>query len=158
MALVAAFGLDMRQFDTINAFVNSKLDEVVYVESPPGCPNPGHVLQLIRALYGLHCSPHLWHIELTDTLRKLGLEPVNEEPCLFTRKGIVLLVYVDDLLLVYHPDQRAEADAIATSLCKHYELHYEGEGDIFIGVKIIRDQANQVVHLSSTDYIQKITV
>ena len=38
MVLVAAFGLDMRQFDAINAFVNSKLDEVVYVESPPGRP------------------------------------------------------------------------------------------------------------------------
>jgi len=36
MALTAAFGLDMKQFDAINAFVNSRLDEVVYVEMPPG--------------------------------------------------------------------------------------------------------------------------
>ena len=47
MALTAAFGLDMKQFDTINAFVNSLLDEEIYVEMPPGRSKPGYVLQLI---------------------------------------------------------------------------------------------------------------
>ena len=56
MMLAAAFGLDMKQFDAINAFVNSLLDEVVYVEPPPGQPNPGHALHLIHALYGLRQS------------------------------------------------------------------------------------------------------
>ena len=59
MALTAAFRLDMKQFDTINAFVNSLLDEEIYVEMPPGRSKPGYVLQLIQALYGLHHSPHL---------------------------------------------------------------------------------------------------
>ena len=34
MTLTAAFGLDMKQFDVINAFVNSLLDEEIYVEMP----------------------------------------------------------------------------------------------------------------------------
>jgi len=37
-----------------------------------------------------------------------------------------------------------------------YELRYEGEGDVFLGVRIICDWVNQVVHLSSTDYIKEI--
>ena len=36
MALTAAFGLDMKHFNALNAFVNSLLDELVYVEVPPG--------------------------------------------------------------------------------------------------------------------------
>lgn len=156
MALTAAFGLDMKQFDAINAFVNSRLDEVVYVEMPPGRSQPGYALRLLRALYGLRRSPRLWQNELTQTLRRIGLEPVNEEPCLFTGNGIILLVYVDDLLFVYHPDKTQEAERIASALQAQYELRYEGEGDVFLGVRIIRDRVNQVVHLNSTDYIKKI--
>jgi len=86
MALTATFGLDMKQFDTINAFVNSLLDEVVYVEMPPGRSQPGYALRLLRALYGLRRSPRLWQNELTQTLRQIGLEPVNERTMLVYRK------------------------------------------------------------------------
>lgn len=156
MALVAAFGLEMKQYDAINAFVNSFLDEVVYIEPPPGYPLSGHALRLVRALYGLRRSPRLWQMELTKTLCQIGLEPVNEEPCLFTSKGIILMVYVDDILLIHHPDHLDEANQVAASLEAHYELRYEGEGDVFLGVKIVRDRPNQSIHLSNTDYIQKI--
>lgn len=157
MSLVAAFGLEMQQFDAINAFVNSLLDEIVYVEIPPGRSNPdGKVLRLLRALYGLRRSPRLWQLELTRTLREIGLEPVNEEPCLFTGKGVILMVYVDDIILAYHPDHHHDARSVADLLKERYELRYEGEGDVFLGIKIIRDRANQVVHLSNTDYIRKI--
>ena len=66
------------------------------------------------------------------------------------------MVYVDDILLVYHPDQMKEAENVAASLQARYELRYEGEGDVFLGVKIIHNQPNQTIHLSNTDYIQKI--
>ena len=78
-------------------------------------------------------------MKLTKTLCQIGLEPVNEEPCLFTSKGIILMVYVDDILLIHHPDHLDEANQVAASLEAHYELHYEGEGDIFLGVKIVCD-------------------
>ncbi|ODM16171.1 hypothetical protein SI65_08605 [Aspergillus cristatus] len=81
---------------------------------------------------------------------------INEEPCLFTGNGIILLVYVDNLLFVYHPDKTSEAERIASALRAQYELRYEGEGNVFLGVRIIRDRVNQVVHLNSTDYIKKI--
>jgi len=92
---------------------------------------------------------------LTQTLRQIGLNPVNEEPCLFTENGVSLLVYVDDLLFVYHPDKTQEAERIASALQAQYELRYEGEGYVFLGIRVICDRVNQVVHLS-TDYIKKI--
>ena len=36
MALTAAFGLEIKQYDALNAFVNSLIDEVVYMVPPPG--------------------------------------------------------------------------------------------------------------------------
>ena len=53
MALVATFGLNILQYDALNAFLNSCLDKLVYVEMAPGRKQPGKVFRLIRALYGL---------------------------------------------------------------------------------------------------------
>ena len=161
MALTAAFGLEIKQYDALNAFVNSLIDEVVYVAPPPGrmrgvYMDPSCALRLRRALYGLRRSPRLWQLELTATLRNLGLEPIAEEPCLFVGYGIIILVYVDDILLFYLPHNHRKADDIAQSLQKQYELRYEGNGESFLGVKINRDRTRRTVHLSSTDYIRKI--
>src|SRR5699024_8578509 len=154
MALTAAFGLEILQYDALNAFVNSLIDEVVYVAPPPGrmrgvYMDPSCALRLRRALYGLRRSPRLWQLELTATLRKLGLEPIAEEPCLFVGHGVIILVYVDDILLFYLPHNHRKADDIAQSLQKRYELRYEGNGESFLGVKINRDRTKRTVHLSS---------
>ena len=45
-AIMAYFDLDCDQLDVINAFVNAWLDEVVYVDCPPGYKEPGKVYKL----------------------------------------------------------------------------------------------------------------
>jgi hypothetical protein len=59
MAITAKFDLETIQLDAVNAFVNAKLDELVYMRTPPGFPIRNHVLRLNRALYGLRRSPLL---------------------------------------------------------------------------------------------------
>ena len=63
MAIGAIFNLDMRQWDAINAFVNSVLDEEVYVRMPDGFEEAGCCWLLLKALYGLRRSPRLWQLE-----------------------------------------------------------------------------------------------
>src|SRR6266513_3290520 len=68
MGLTAAFGLKAEQLDAINAFLNAKLDEIVYCHFPEGFEeDPNSCLQLLRALYGLRRSPLLWLQEFTAT-------------------------------------------------------------------------------------------
>ena len=43
MALVATFSLNILQYDALNAFINSLLDELVYVEMAPDCTLSGKV-------------------------------------------------------------------------------------------------------------------
>ena len=60
MATVAAFDLETRQWDVVNAFANSKIDEPTYIKAPEGWKgNKGVLLLLLRALYGLKQSPAL---------------------------------------------------------------------------------------------------
>ena len=105
MALSAAFGLIAEQLDAITAFLNAKLDEVVYVRFPEGFEEDStSCLRLLRALYGLRRSPLLWLQELTAALIDLGLRNIPGEPCLFTNDdGVILFFYVDDIVLLYHP-------------------------------------------------------
>ena len=117
MALVAAFGLNILQYNALNTFINSLLDELVYVEMASGHTLPGKVFQLICTLYGLWWSPCLWQLEFTCTLCKLGLTPVPKEPCLFVGCGIVLLVYMDDILIIFYLDYKDD-----TYECCNHEL------------------------------------
>ena len=73
MAIAAYFDLNTLQLDAVNAFVNSYLDEEIYVYCPEGFKQNGICLRLLRALYGLRRSPLLWFKEFTTTLTRLGL-------------------------------------------------------------------------------------
>jgi hypothetical protein len=47
MAIIAYFDLEIVQLDTVNAFANSHLDELVYTEYPEGFEEYGRVLRLL---------------------------------------------------------------------------------------------------------------
>ena len=59
IALVAAFGLETRQLDAVDASLNAKNDDPVYCFLPDGYRQPGKVTKVSRALYGQRKSPLL---------------------------------------------------------------------------------------------------
>ena len=65
MAITARFGLDTRQLNALNTFINSTLYEEVYVRYPPGYYQKGFVLRLRKAFYELRRSPLLWIRDLS---------------------------------------------------------------------------------------------
>lgn len=73
MAITAAYDLVLIQLHADNAFLNSDIDEEIYVRFPEGFEIPGMVLRLRKALYGLKRSPLLWHNTLSEALKTLGL-------------------------------------------------------------------------------------
>ena len=73
MAITAKFDLETIQLDAINAFANSKLLVLVYIEYPHGFRVYGYCLQLNQALYGLKESPAIWQQDLIGAMVKLGL-------------------------------------------------------------------------------------
>ena len=98
MAIMAAFNLEARQYDIVNAFTNSELDKTVHCACPEGYTKEGSYLLLLWALYGLRRSPILWLKEFSKTLRELGLGEVFREPCLFTNDWLIIFFYVDDIV------------------------------------------------------------
>jgi hypothetical protein len=61
--------------DVNSAFLNSVLQEEVYVEQPKGFQDPHHphhVYKLKKALYGLKQAPRAWYERLTTYLLSKG--------------------------------------------------------------------------------------
>ena len=92
------------------------------MKMPPGHRRNGTILKLNKALYGLRRSPLLWQRELTQTIRKLGFQPIPHEPCCFIQGGIILFFYVDDIVIAFRKHQEAEARSLIEKLQSKYKL------------------------------------
>ena len=68
----------MRQFDAVNAFINSDIDKDIYIQFPEGFGAPRQCLKLLQALYGLRQLPLLWFKDFLSKLEALSLKQVLE--------------------------------------------------------------------------------
>lgn len=157
MALVAAFDLETRQYDAVNAFANSPIDEPIYCKVPDGWTESNLILLLLlRALYGLKQSPALWYKQFSQTLIELGLEPVSGIDCLFTNDHMMLFFFVDDVVVLYHHQHVKEVDDFQAKLFETYEMRYIGELEWFLGIRVVRDRKTRRLWLCQDSYIDKI--
>ena len=77
IAIMAVFGLEARQYDIVNEFINSTLNETVYCSCPEGYKVDGSCLLLHKALYGLRRAPILWLKEFSKTLQEMGFKDIE---------------------------------------------------------------------------------
>jgi hypothetical protein len=163
-AIMAAFDLESRQYDMINAFVNSPIDEDTYCELPEGLNlleeyqdlQPGLILQLLRALYGLKQSPALWNNHFSATLQDLGLAPVPGVNCLFSNDSMILFFFVDDIAVIFPKESTREVDEFQQKLADIYEMRILGELEWFLNIRIIRDRPQRKLWLCQDSYIEKL--
>ena len=112
-AVAVALGLEIHQADVPQAFIQSLIDTVTYIQTPAGVSfdarhkdgkDKSGVGRLRRALYGLKQAPQLWNKELNRVLtNELGFTRAESDSCMYhfhDDNGFVLLVTeVDDLLI-----------------------------------------------------------
>jgi len=73
LAFAAHHDFKLYQMDIKSAFLNGPIQELVYVEQPPGFEDPkflNHVYKLQKALYGLKQAPRAWYEYLKEFLLK----------------------------------------------------------------------------------------
>ena len=116
LAIANKWFMVILQFDAISAFTNSDLDELVYTKMPPGYRKEGVIWKLQKALYGLRRSPLLWYRLLRTALEKLGLHTLREDSCVLTNSRIIVFFYIDNINIIFHPRDRAEAKKLIKNL------------------------------------------
>ena len=105
-AIACELDLDVCHFDVEQAFVQSKLDEDVFLRLRRGCGRlSGKVVRLNKSLYGLKQASRSWHAHLTTCLNALGFQQCLADACVFRlveegRIAIIAVVHVDDIFAV----------------------------------------------------------
>jgi len=140
----------------VNAFTNARLDKPVYCYCPEGFDQNGHILKLLRALYGLKVSPLLWYKELTNTLAKFGLKPVPGTNCLYTDGRLIVFFYVDDIAVLFAKKDLSKLEEFEAKLLHRYEIRALGDLQWFLGIRIERDRVSRKLWLCQDSYIEKI--
>ena len=58
----------MKQYNTVNAFIYTKLKDLVAIKIPKGYKTLGYIILIKKALYGLKKSLLLWYKDLIKSL------------------------------------------------------------------------------------------
>jgi hypothetical protein len=137
--------------DAVTAFLNSETEgKEIYVELPDGYKGAGDaVALLLRALYGLKQSPRLWQETLSKELVKLGFHPMENDRSIYITElgigGIIIITYVDDFLLI--GPRINEINILKEKLSSIFSMKDLGPCETFLGIHLIRDQKNHLIHL-----------
>ena len=144
LTLILSNNWTTKQVDYTNAFAQAELKEEVYIEPPRGFGRKDKldkVLKLRMSLYGLKQAPKTFFDKLKAGLLERGFTQSSLDHCLFMKKDMICVVYVDDTIIA-GPDSQAIEDLI-TSLGvtkdeqRHtFELRDEGEVGDFLGIRI----------------------
>jgi hypothetical protein len=156
MAVIAAKGLETRQYDAVNAFANSPLPTPILCYCAEGYGRFGYLLRVLKAIYGLKTSPLLWYKHITRTLEDLGLHSIPDSNCLFVNDWLILIFYVDDIITAYAPRDQPLMDKFEVDLLNKYEMRRMGEAEHFLGVRIVRDRPQRKLWLIQDSYFENL--
>ena len=97
-AFAISCGLESISLDFTQAFPQADLKRDVYMEVPFGYSNPKklYVLKLKSNFYGLADASLTWFQHCKKGLIERGIVSSKIDPCLFYKKGLILILYVDN--------------------------------------------------------------
>ena len=145
MIIAVLCSLETQALDFVLAFPQANLDVPVFMELPPGMdlgpgvPRRAYVLELKKSLYGLKQASANWYDCLKKGLEQRGFKESLSDPCVFMKKDMFILVYVDDCILI--SNSKSMLHRFVSSLkngIECFEFTDEGPMDKYLGVEIER--------------------
>lgn len=109
LTIAAEKDWDVLELGVQTLFLNTDVDEEVYVKMAPGFETTTEegiplVMMLLKSLYGLRESPRNWFGTIDGHLKETGFTPLKSNPCVciysFGGKLVILTLYLDDFLLL----------------------------------------------------------
>ena len=141
------------------AFLNSDLEEEIYMEQPEGFIVHGQeskVCMLDKSFYDLKQAPKQWY-EKVDNLIMCKVFKVNEsDKCIYYKfdNGLCTIVclYVDDML-IFRSNLHV-LNNVKSMLCASFDMKDLGEANVILGIKITRSEIG--ISFDQSSYIEKI--
>ncbi|CAI7794354.1 unnamed protein product [Closterium sp. NIES-53] len=160
LSIVAVLDLNLMQLDMKNAFLQSKLDRVLYMYQPDYFDDgTGRVCKLLKSLDELKKSPLLWYMALNGVLLGAGWKKSQVDEALYFKasdNGVTcwMLVYVDDLLAA--SSSPAMLKVLKELLEAAFELREILPVVKYLGMEIMRDRPARKLWLHQQGYADKL--
>ena len=108
---------------------------------------------LHRALYGLVQTSHVFYKHISCTMCKLGFQISATDRCLMKRDGLIVGLYVDDMMIL---GRDCDIEVFEDELKNEYKLRSSSDITSFIGCELIWDRKEKSVIIHETDIIEKL--
>ena len=158
-AIACECDLYMCHIDVEQAFVQSELEEEVFLRLPKGCGDfSGKIVRLNKSLYGLKQASRTWHAHLTSCLKNLGFEQCLADVCVFRlteEEQIVLtaVVHVDDIFVVGRKDR---CERLCADLGRMVPVKNLGELKWYGGCHYLRDRDRGTLTISQQSFAEEL--
>jgi hypothetical protein len=150
--------IQLYQMDVKSDFLNGKINELVYVEQPPGFEDPrnlNHVYRLKKTLYELKQAPRAWYERLSGFLVKQNFKRGMVDTTLFTKDIdedlFICQIYVDDI--IFGSTNDALSHEFATMMSSEFKMSMIDELNFFLGFQI--KQMDHGTFASQDKYLKK---
>ncbi|KAK3235577.1 hypothetical protein CYMTET_54232 [Cymbomonas tetramitiformis] len=161
LVIILALNLALKVYhmDVETAFLNSTLEEDLYVRLPRGLEYQGRTCaKLLKAVYGLKQAGKEW-FETSDAFimaYDVRMRRSDVEPCLYFIRDsditVVILAYVDDYIVA--TDSRSWYDNFVTAFNSKYACKDLGVLDLVMGIGVRWGPG--VAYLSQSGYISQM--
>lgn len=141
----------IKQLDVPTAFLNGYLENDIYIYKPKGVNEKSEILKLQRALYGLREAPKCWNKRFTSFAEDRGFTRSNFDACLFFRKGVWMILWVDDILVF---GEESEVGKTIEDLEKEFKARHLENLKSFIGIEM--NVSEETIEISQKQLIEKI--
>ena len=161
----AVLDLEIQQVDFVTAFLNSPLDEEIYIHQIPGYEetyrgDKSIVLKLKKAIYGLKQAGLAWYQLVDELLKSIGFSNLVSDQCVYSltvgAHFIAIWVYVDDMIILYDKSLTDTWISIKQQIHDTYPITDIGECKYVLRMSIIRDRTNRLLWLSQQPYVLKV--
>ena len=133
----------------------------LYMRLPQGYKREGisrktHALKLMCNVYGQKQASRVWNKYMDQGMKEIGFKPSAFDPCLYYRRAIIFLVYIDDCI-IFGPN-RCSIDAVVADLqacsCR-FTIDDQGDIGDFLGIQVqkLSDGTIQLTQLQLIDSI-----
>ncbi|KAH9139250.1 hypothetical protein AeRB84_016475 [Aphanomyces euteiches] len=161
--LVAVYDLECHQMDVKTAFLNGKIDCLIFMEQPPGSfvsskSRRDYICRLKKSLYGLKQAPHLWYWTFVEFMTSKGFTRLHKDRCVFLHTSddgfTIVSLYVDDLLII--APTTSLVSSMKLSLFDRFQMKDLGEARDILGWQIERNRSARTLFLHQTRYCETV--
>ena len=176
LSYAAANDLEIVQLDIVGTFLESEINETLYIKFPKGLWREGNKIildlgevhrtgvgnrispaigRLIRSIYGTRQAAINWYERFDDILRTLGFTRSEIEASVYSRGKLILLIWVDDILLI---GSVFYIESARKQLKK--KLNIKGmwaiKGGTFFRMTVGSDRSKSSIYLGQGGYVGKV--